>query len=175
MPSVTITGKQIATFLQLGLLSVLVYYGVQLVIETMDPTKKRPGQLTRKEADNLLQKIGLKGVKLTEHELSLASTLVDPLTISVNWSDIGGLDSVIKDLKETVILPMRQKSLFRKSHLLSAPKGVLLYGPPGCGKTMIAKATAKTAGCRFINVQVSSLTDKWYGESQKLAAALFTL
>ncbi|CAB4012692.1 ATPase family AAA domain-containing 1, partial [Paramuricea clavata] len=126
-------------------------------------------------ADNLLQKIGLKGVKLTEHELSLASTLVDPLTISVNWSDIGGLDSVIKDLKETVILPMRQKSLFRKSHLLSAPKGVLLYGPPGCGKTMIAKATAKTAGCRFINVQVSSLTDKWYGESQKLAAALFTL
>ena len=49
MPSVTITGKQIATFLQLGLLSVLVYYGVQLVIETMDPTKKRPGQLTRKE------------------------------------------------------------------------------------------------------------------------------
>jgi hypothetical protein len=49
MPSVTITGKQIATFLQLGLLSVLVYYGVQLVIETMDPTKKRTGQLTRKE------------------------------------------------------------------------------------------------------------------------------
>lgn len=53
--------------------------------------------------------------------------------------------------------------------------GVLLYGPPGCGKTLIAKATAKEAGFRFINLQPSTLTDKWYGESQKLAAAVFTL
>lgn len=52
---------------------------------------------------------------------------------------------------------------------------MLLYGPPGCGKTLIAKATAKEAGCRFINLQPSTLTDKWYGESQKLAAAVFSL
>ncbi|PRD32367.1 UNVERIFIED_CONTAM: atad1 [Trichonephila clavipes] len=54
-------------------------------------------------------------------------------------------------------------------------RSVLLHGPPGCGKTMIAKATAREAGARFINLEVSSLTDKWYGESQKLAAAVFTL
>uniref|UniRef100_A0A1A8EN66 Outer mitochondrial transmembrane helix translocase n=1 Tax=Nothobranchius korthausae TaxID=1143690 RepID=A0A1A8EN66_9TELE len=53
--------------------------------------------------------------------------------------------------------------------------GVLLYGPPGCGKTLIAKATAKEAEFRFINLQPSTLTDKWYGESQKLAAAVFSL
>lgn len=52
---------------------------------------------------------------------------------------------------------------------------MLLHGPPGCGKTLIAKATAKEAGTRFINLDVSILTDKWYGESQKLASAVFTL
>ena len=54
-------------------------------------------------------------------------------------------------------------------------QGVLLHGPPGCGKTMIAKATAKEARTRFINLDVSILTDKWYGESQKLTSAVFSL
>ncbi|KAJ8894195.1 hypothetical protein PR048_006805 [Dryococelus australis] len=53
--------------------------------------------------------------------------------------------------------------------------GVLLHGPPGCGKTLIAKATAREASMRFINLDVSILTDKWYGESQKLACAVFSL
>lgn len=53
--------------------------------------------------------------------------------------------------------------------------GVLLHGPPGCGKTLIAKATAHEAGTFFINLDVSLLTDKWYGESQKLARAVFSL
>ncbi|XP_034025509.1 ATPase family AAA domain-containing protein 1-A-like [Thalassophryne amazonica] len=55
------------------------------------------------------------------------------------------------------------------------PKGVLLCGPPGCGKKMIAKAVAKASECHFINLQASALTDKWYGESQKLTAAIFSL
>lgn len=53
--------------------------------------------------------------------------------------------------------------------------GILLHGPPGCGKTLIAKATAREAGTKFINLDVSMLTDKWYGESQKLASAVFSL
>lgn len=59
--------------------------------------------------------------------------------------------------------------------MISFPTGVLLHGPPGCGKTLIAKATAKESGMNFINLDVSLLTDKWYGESQKLAAAVFSL
>jgi ATP-dependent 26S proteasome regulatory subunit len=82
---------------------------------------------------------------------------------------------VIEELRETVILPIKESDLFAHSKLTKAPRGVLLHGPPGCGKTMIAKATAKEAGARFINLDVSQITDKWYGESQKLATAVFTL
>lgn len=66
------------------------------------------------------------------------------------------------------------KSWYGVTHLVVLP-GVLLFGPPGCGKTMIAKATAKASGCKFINLQASTLTDMWYGESQKLTAAVFSL
>src|SRR5689334_1931293 len=61
------------------------------------------------------------------------------------------------------------------SSLLSAPSGVLLYGPPGCGKTMLAKALAHESGACFINLHISTLTEKWYGDSNKLVNAVFTL
>lgn len=166
--------KYIATVLQAVILGAVTYYGVKWLVDAMDPTKKSR-LAAQKQAQKLLKKIGIEGVKLSEYELTVATDLVDPLTLPISWKDIGGLREVIDEIKETVILPIQQKDIFKNSSLLSPPKGVLLYGPPGCGKTMIAKATAKEAGCRFINLQVSSLTDKWYGESQKLAAAVFSL
>uniref|UniRef100_A0A673H2V5 ATPase family AAA domain containing 1a n=1 Tax=Sinocyclocheilus rhinocerous TaxID=307959 RepID=A0A673H2V5_9TELE len=109
-------------------------------------------------AERLMKQIGVEGVSLTEYEMNIATHLVDPRSINVTWRDVAGLDELISELQDTVILSFQKRHLFRGSKLLQPPKGVLLYGPPGCGKTLIAKAS----GCRFINLQASTLTDKWY-------------
>ena len=91
-------------------------------------------------------------------------------------ADIGGLSEIIEELKEAVIYPLTMPRLYRQSSsLLSAPSGVLLYGPPGCGKTMLAKALASESGATFINLHISTLTEKWYGDSNKLVNAVFSL
>lgn len=105
----------------------------------------------------------------------IASHLVVPENISVSWNSIAGLDNICQEIKESIVFPVCHRDMFSASSLYQPPKGVLLYGPPGCGKTLIAKATAKEAGMRFINLDVAMLTDKWYGESQKLASAVFSL
>ena len=91
-------------------------------------------------------------------------------------TDIGGLNSIIEELKESVIYPLTMPHLYsRSSSLLSAPSGVLLYGPPGCGKTMLAKALAHESSATFINLHISTLTEKWYGDSNKIVNAVFSL
>jgi len=169
------TNQIVAIGVEVVLFSVLSYFGIKWLSSALDPTSKQK-QAAKLQAQKVIKSLGLSNIKeLTDYELSIAALLVDPLNLSLTWKDIGGLDTVIEEIKESVILPFRKRSLYQSSSLLSPPKGVLLYGPPGCGKTMIAKATAKEAGCRFINLEVSSLTDKWYGESQKLASAVFSL
>lgn len=90
--------------------------------------------------------------------------------------DIGGLEDIIEEVKESVIYPLTMPHLYsHAAPLLSAPSGVLLYGPPGCGKTMLAKAVAHESGASFINLHISTLTEKWYGDSNKLVRAVFSL
>ena len=102
--------------------------------------------------------------------------VVAPEDIPVSFEDIGGLDDIIEELKESVIYPLTMPHLYQSSSsLLSAPSGVLLYGPPGCGKTMLAKALAHESGACFINLHISTLTEKWYGDSNKLVNAVFSL
>jgi len=86
------------------------------------------------------------------------------------------LNDIIEELKESVIYPLTMPHLYsHSSPLLSAPSGVLLYGPPGCGKTMLAKALASESGATFINLHISTLTEKWFGDSNKLVHAVFSL
>ncbi|XP_063626182.1 outer mitochondrial transmembrane helix translocase-like isoform X1 [Cydia splendana] len=164
--------------------SAVTYFSIKWLVNQIDPTsksRKKAEERAREQLRKVSSRAGLGSKhalqldKLSDHEMIIASQLVVPDEINVNWKDIAGLDVLIQELRETVILPIQKRDLFADSRLTQPPKGVLLHGPPGCGKTLIAKATAKEANMSFINLDVSLLTDKWYGETQKLAAAVFSL
>ena len=91
----------------------------------------------------------------------------------VHWDDIAGLEFAKKTIKEIIIWPMLRPELF--SGIRRPPKGLLLFGPPGTGKTMIAKAIASQSKSMFFNISASSLMSKWIGESEKLVRTLFAL
>eukprot|EP00099_Drosophila_melanogaster_P018610 NP_609721.1 uncharacterized protein Dmel_CG4701 [Drosophila melanogaster] len=173
----------LAIVIRVCVFSALTYYTAKWMINALDPNNKIRGK-AKYVAEEQLRKLNSSAIgaakkfrarDFNEHEMMIASHLVTPEDIDISWSDIAGLDGTIQELRETVVLPVRHRKLFSRSKLWRAPKGVLLHGPPGCGKTLIAKAIAKDAGMRFINLDVGVLTDKWYGESQKLATAVFTL
>lgn len=86
------------------------------------------------------------------------------------------MEDIVEELRESVLYPLTCPELYNyHASLLQAPKGVLFYGPPGCGKTMLAKAVAAESSAIFINIRMSTIMDKWFGESNKLVAAIFSL
>ncbi|KAG6791651.1 hypothetical protein POTOM_000781 [Populus tomentosa] len=109
-----------------------------------------------------------------EFEKRIRPEVIPPNEINVTFSDIGALEETKESLQELVMLPLRRPDLF-KGGLLKPCRGILLFGPPGTGKTMLAKAIAKEAGASFINVSMSTITSKWFGEDEKNVRALFTL
>jgi SpoVK/Ycf46/Vps4 family AAA+-type ATPase len=91
--------------------------------------------------------------------------------VSTQWNEIVGLEITKRVLHETVVLPGLNPELF--TGLRCPPKGILLFGPPGNGKTYLAKAAAANCGAVFFSVSASALTSKWHGESEKVLRTLF--
>ncbi|ORY63095.1 ATPase [Pseudomassariella vexata] len=134
------------------------------------------GDYDEDSSGNARQGPRIEDLELNEYENLVAMEVVAPEDIAVGFDDIGGLEDIIEEVKESVIYPLTMPHLYsHAAPLLSAPSGVLLYGPPGCGKTMLAKAVAHESGASFINLHISTLTEKWYGDSNKLVRAVFSL
>uniref|UniRef100_M8BSC1 Spastin n=1 Tax=Aegilops tauschii TaxID=37682 RepID=M8BSC1_AEGTA len=127
-------------------------------------------------SDNKSSKKSLKDVATeNEFEKRLLADVIPPNDIGVTFDDIGALENVKETLKELVMLPLQRPELFCKGQLTKPCKGILLFGPPGTGKTMLAKAVATEAGANFINISMSSITSKWFGEGEKYVKAVFSL
>ncbi|CEN59622.1 Putative Vacuolar sorting-associated protein [Aspergillus calidoustus] len=119
---------------------------------------------------NILKKLP-RGVDATAAQQVLNDIVVRG--DEVHWDDIAGLDAAKKALKEAVVYPFLRPDLF--SGLREPARGMLLFGPPGTGKTMLARAVATESKSTFFSVSASTLTSKWHGESEKLVRALFGL
>src|SRR3989339_1887218 len=92
----------------------------------------------------------------------------------VSWDDVGGLNEQVQEIKEVVELPLKKPELFKKIGI-QPPKGILLYGEPGTGKTLLAKAVAASTKSTFIEIVGSELVQKFIGEGAKLVKEIFQL
>ncbi|KAG8932903.1 hypothetical protein FRC01_011778 [Tulasnella sp. 417] len=130
---------------------------------------------------NPLTESQLSPLEITSEDFRLALSEVQPsskregfATIpDVTWGDIGALEAIREELNMAVIQPLRRPELF-KSVGVDAPCGVLLWGPPGCGKTLLAKAVANQSRANFISIKGPELLNKYVGESERAVRQVFT-
>jgi SpoVK/Ycf46/Vps4 family AAA+-type ATPase/intein/homing endonuclease len=132
-----------------------------------------------KEGEEVPKEV-LEKLVVTKQDFENALRVVEPSAMrevlvevpKVKWEDIGDLEEVKKTLREMVEWPLKYRESFERLGI-QPPKGILLYGPPGCGKTLLAKAVATESGANFIAVKGPELLSKWFGESEKRVRDLF--
>jgi SpoVK/Ycf46/Vps4 family AAA+-type ATPase len=112
---------------------------------------------------------GAKSPQMVQQLKASFNELVVKEKPNVKWDDVIGLDDAKRAIRESIVFPFERPDLFP----LGWPRGILLYGPPGCGKTMLAAATAAEIDGYFISIDAASIMSKWLGEAEKNVSKLF--
>jgi len=122
----------------------------------------------------------LEKIKVTKDDFESALKKIEPsamrevmiVTPNVGWNNVGGLDEIKRELMEAIEWPIKQPEAFVAMGI-RPPKGIFLYGPPGCGKTLLAKAVAGESEANFISIKGPEILSKWVGESEKAMREIF--
>ncbi len=129
-----------------------------------DKSNKKDGKIEDSDEDT----------EISDEEKELRKTIEGTIITerpTVTWDDVAGMEISKQALREAVVLPMAHPELFKGAR--KPWKGILVFGPPGCGKTLLAKAAANECGVQFFAADSASLVSKWLGESEKLLKTLF--
>ena len=132
------------------------------------------------DKDEPLPKDLLEKLRIHKKDFKEALKVVRPSALrevlveipNVKWTDVGGLESVKQELKEAVEWPLKKPEMFRRLGV-RPPRGILMYGTPGSGKTLLAKAVANESEANFISIKGPELLSKWVGESEKAVREVF--
>jgi SpoVK/Ycf46/Vps4 family AAA+-type ATPase len=117
----------------------------------------------RNDVDNSERKIGNEMRKPKESLGEEFGSLIMEEKPNISWNEVIGLDDAKRAIRESIVYPTKRSDLFP----LGWPKGILLYGPPGCGKTLLAAAAAAEIDGYFVNVDAAAMMSKWLGEAEK--------
>ena len=124
---------------------------------------------------NIYNNYGINPMALSSYEKDVFTNIVRSEDIDIDFKDIGGNETLKDNIDRLVIKPTLNPNIYTGRNLLKPPNGIILYGPPGTGKTMMARAVAKRIGGSFINVTSALIENKFYGESQKIVGAIFSI
>ncbi|MHA2180325.1 MAG: CDC48 family AAA ATPase, partial [Promethearchaeota archaeon] len=134
---------------------------IDLESEFIDPELLEQIEVTKDDFDSALKEVLPSGIREVFVEVP-----------NVTWDQVGGLEDLKQKLVEAVEWPLSNPTIFTRMGI-SPPKGILLYGPPGCGKTLLARAVATESKANFISIKGPELLSKWVGESEKAIREVF--